>query len=42
MSNNNKPILTAADQVRHLKEKGVKFNVMSEAGFVLSVLCKPI
>lgn len=31
MSNNNKPILTAADQVRHLKEKGVKFNVMSEA-----------
>lgn len=28
---NSKPILTAKEQVEHLKKKGVKFNVMSEA-----------
>lgn len=31
MPDNSKPILTAREQVEHLKQKGVKFNVMSEA-----------
>lgn len=31
MPNTNKPILTAREQIEHLKEKGVTFNVMSES-----------
>lgn len=31
MPNINKPILTVKEQVKHLKEKGVLFNIMSEA-----------
>lgn len=30
MSNNNKPILTTRQQVEHLHDKGVEFNIMSE------------
>lgn len=31
MPSTNKPILTAKEQVEHLKQKGVQFNIMSEA-----------